>query len=369
MRISVLDASFELLGEFSIYRSLIWNRRYYEPGVFEIHTAVEYFPLLNSGRYIFRHDRQELGVIREVNYTQTSKGARTAYCKGYFSEALFNNRVTVPAANITGTPEEISRSLVTTYFISPSDGGRVFPQIRLGALSGLGASTTLQSTGDQIGDKMYELERTQELSHRLVFDFEENVLTFEVWAGLDRTDDQEVNSPATFSNAFYNVKNVVYDRDASTAANFAYVAGEGEDADRVIVEVDARTDATQERREIFVDARDLQKTYKDSSGTERTYSDTQYAALLRQRGLEKLDEYAQVEVVNSDIDASANLVYMEDFDLGDLCTYQNQDVGIETVKRITEIQEVYEGSKATLNITFGNDESTSLTKIIRRETT
>ena len=164
-------------------------------------------------------------------------------------------------------------------------------------------------------------------------------------------------------------KNVIYDRDASTAANFAYVAGEGEDADRVIVEVDARTDATQERREIFVDARDLQKTYKDSSGTERTYSDTQYAALLRQRGLEKLDEYAQVEVVNSDIDASANLVYMEDFDLGDLCTYQNQDVGIETVKRITEIQEVYEGSKATLNITFGNDESTSLTKIIRRETT
>ena len=216
---------------------------------------------------------------------------------------------------------------------------------------------------------MYELERTQELSHRLVFDFEENILTFEVWAGLDRTDDQEVNSPATFSNAFYNVKNVVYDRDASTVANFAYVAGEGEDADRVIVEVDARTDATQERREIFVDARDLQKTYKDSSGTERTYSNAQYAALLRQRGLEKLDEYAQVEVVNSDIDASANLVYMEDFDLGDLCTYQNQDVGIETVKRITEIQEVYEGSKVTLNITFGNDESTSITRIIRRETT
>ncbi len=369
MRISVLDANFELIGEFSIYRSLIWNRRYYEPGVFEIHTAVEYFPLLNTGRYVYRHDRQELGVIREVNYEQTSKGARSAYCKGYFAEALFNNRVTIPAANITGTPEEISRALVTDYFISPADTDRAFAQIQLGALSGLGESTTLQSTGDHIGDKMYELERTQELSHRLVFDFEANTLTFEVWAGLDRTDDQEVNSPATFSNAFYNVKNVVYDRDASSAANFAYVAGEGEGDDRVIVEVDARADASEERREIYVDARDLQSTYKDSSGNEKTYSTAQYAALLRQRGLEKLDEYAQVETVNSDVDASANLVYLEDFDLGDLCTYQNQDVGIETVKRITEIQEVYEGSKYTLNITFGNDESTSLTKIIRRETT
>ena len=82
-----------------------------------------------------------------------------------------------------------------------------------------------------------------------------------------------------------------------------------------------------------------------------------------------MDEYAPVETVNSDVDAAANLVYMEDFDLGDLSTYQNQDVGIETIKRITEIQEVYEGSKSTLNITFGNDEMTSLTKIIRRETT
>lgn len=369
MRISVLDANFELIGEFSIYRSLIWDRRYHEAGVFEIHTAVEYFQLLNSGRYVYRHDRQDLGVIREVNYKQTSNGARTAYCKGYFAEALLNNRVTIPGVNITGTPEEIGRTLVQQFFITPSDTSRGFPQIKLGALSGLGTSVTLQSTGDAIGDKLYELERTQELSHRLVFDFEDNTLTFEVWAGLDRTDDQEENSPATFSNAFYNVKNVIYDRDTSTAANFAYVAGEGEGDDRTIVEVDGRDDPGQERREIYVDARDLRRTYKDANGSEHTYTEAQYQALLQQRGLEKLDEYAPVETVNSDVDAAANLVYMKDFDLGDLSTYQNQDVGIETVKRITEIQEVYEGSKSTLNITFGNDEMTSLTKIIRRETT
>lgn len=368
MRISVLDVNFELLGEFSIYRSLIWDRRYHEAGVFEIHTAVEYFPLLNNARYVYRNDRTDLGVIREVNYEQTSDGARAAYCKGYFSEVLLNNRVTVPAVNITGTPEEIGRELVQRFFIDPSDSGRSFPQIKLGELSGLGTSVTLQSTGDAVGDKLYEIERTQELSHRLVFDFEENTLTFETWAGLDRTDNQDVNSPATFSNAFYNVKNVVYDRDSSSAANYAYVAGEGEGSDRVVVEVDSRTDPSQERREIYVDARDLQSTYKDSAGNEKTYTAEQYKALLRQRGLEKLDEYAMVETVNSDVDAAANLIYMQDFDLGDLCTYQNLDVQIETVKRITEIQEVYEGSKSTLNITFGNDEMTSITKIIRRET-
>ena len=64
---------------------------------------------------------------------------------------------------------------------------------------------------------------------------------------------------------------------------------------------------------------------------------------------------------------NANLTYGVDFDLGDLCTYRYADVGIETTKRITEIQEVYEGSKQTLSVVFGNDQMTSITKIIQRE--
>ena len=177
----------------------------------------------------------------------------------------------------------------------------------------------------------------------------------------------DVNSWAIFSDSFYNVKNAVYDRDESECKNFAYVAGEGEGAARVIVEVDIRSNPNEERRELYVDARDLQSTYTDDNGSEHTYTQAQYRQLLRQRGLEKLAEYEKVETVNSDVDPDANLVYMTDFDLGDLCTYRYTDVGIETTKRITEIQEVYEGSKQTLSVVFGNDMATSITKIIKRE--
>ena len=116
-----------------------------------------------------------------------------------------------------------------------------------------------------------------------------------------------------------------------------------------------------------MDARDLQSEYQDAGGAKRTYDSAQYRAILRQRGLEKLSEYSKIETVHSDIDAGANLVYMKDFDLGDLCTYQNMDVGIECDERITAIQEVYEGAKMTLNVTFGTDEATTITKIIKRE--
>ncbi len=367
MNLIIIDENFETLGAIGVFNTLIWTRRYYEAGIFELHTPAEFFWLMNAGRYLYRSDRTELGVIREVNFARDATGARTAYCRGYFAEHLLSDRVIDTSINLTGTPEAISRALVQKYLISPTDSGRKFPQIVLGASAGLGASITVESTGDDLGLKLYEIEKTQELSHRLAYDYLTNNLVFEVWQGKDRTDSQTINSWAIFSDSYYNIKNAIYDRDEGDCRNYAYVAGEGEGAARAIVEVDTRSSSAEERRELYVDARDLQSTWQDDSGTEHSYTAAQYRAMLRQRGLEKLAEYEKVETVSSDIDPEANLVYMTDFDLGDLCTYRYTEVGIETTKRITEVQEVYEGSKQTLSVTFGAGAATSITKIIKRE--
>ena len=367
MNLIILDENFDTIGVVGIFNTLIWNRRYYTSGTFELHAPADFFGLMNTGRYLYRNDRDELGVIREVNFARDAKGARTAYCKGYFSEELLNNRVINTQVSISGTPETIGRQLVQRYVINPADAERKIPQVKLGEITGIGTSVTVTATGDNLGDKLYEIEKTQELSHRLRYDFLTNDLSFEVWQGKDRTDTQTVNSWAIFSDSFYNVKNAVYNRDESDCKNFAYVAGEGEGSARVVVEVDLRSGANEERRELYVDARDLQSTYQDDDGDEYTYTAAQYRVLLHQRGLEKLAEYQKIETVNSDVDPNANLTYGVDFDLGDLCTYRYADVGIEATKRITEIQEVYEGSKQTLSIVFGNDQMTSITKIIQRE--
>ena len=367
MNLIILDKNLDTLGVVSVFNTLIWDRRYYASGLFELYTPAEFFELMNTGRYLFRSDRKDLGVIREVNFARDAKGARTAYCKGYFAEELLNDRVLNTQINITGTPEDIGRQLVQKFAINPTDADRKIQHLQLGALTGVGTSVTVTATGAKLGDKLFDIEKTQELSHRLAYDYQANTLSFEVWQGKDRTDSQEVNSWAIFSDSFYNVKNAVYDRDESDCKNFAYVAGEGEGTARVIVEVDIRASAEEERRELYVDARDLQSAYVDDNGTEHTYTAAQYRQLLRQRGLEKLAEYEKIETVNSDVDPDANLIYMTDFDLGDLCTYRYTDVGIETTKRITEIQEVYEGSKQTLSVVFGNDMATSITKIIKRE--
>lgn len=367
MNLIILDKNFDTLGVVSVFNTLLWYRRYYEPGLFELYAPAEFFRLMNTGRYLFRSDRAELGVIREVNFARDAGGARTAYCKGYFAEELLNDRVLDTQVNLTGTPEEIGRRMVQRFAIDPADADRKIRRLRLGARNTAGSTVTVTSTGAKLGDKLYDVEKTQEMSHRLVYDYLENMLSFEVWQGKDRTDSQDVNSWAIFSDSFFNVKNVVYNRDESNCKNVAYVAGEGEGAERVIVEVDTRSGPDEERRELYIDARDLQSSYMDEDGAEHTYTDAQYRAMLRQRGLEKLAEYERVETVNSDVDPNANLVYRTDFDLGDLCTYRYMDIGIETTKRITEIQEAYEGSRQTLRVIFGNDMVTSITKFMKRE--
>ena len=364
MQFIILDKDFQTMGSIGVFNTLLWYRRYYSPGIFELHVSAEYFDLINGGQYLYRNDRTELGVIREVNFMRGEKGEKTAYCKGYFAEHLLNSNVIYPAFSQTGKPDTLAHAIVGQYIINPADSGRKIRNIQLGTKRGIGASITLQNIGDNVGDRLYDTLKTQEMAQRLVFDYLENTLTYEVWQGLDRRDTQTVNSWAIFSDSFRNIKNAQYDRDESDCKNFAYVAGEGEGTARKVVEVDIRQSPDEERRELWVDARDLQQ-HSDTIN----YTDAQYRDLLFQRGLEKLADYAPVEKVDSDVDPAANLVYGTDFDLGDLCTYRYSDVNIECSKRITEIQEVFEGARRTLSVIFGNDSATDFKKIIRKETT
>lgn len=362
MRLIVLDKNFDTLGSIPLFRTLIWARRYEKLGCFELYTSKDYFWLLNSGKYLYRNDTEELGVMDEVNYSQDENGAREAYAKGNFAEKRLAERVISETVTISGNTEEAMRGLVNQFAINPADSDRKVEHLRLGEVSGISGTVSAQATGDNLSDKLYEIGNTQEISHRVRYDFVTNDLVFEVWQGVDRRDSQEENSWAIFSNSFYNIRNVVYNRNSSSYKNFAYVAGAGEGAERVIVTVDLRQEG-EERLEIWVDARDLQQ--QDEDGNDIPLAT--YKEQLVQRGKEKLAEYRKVETVNSNVDANANLVYKKDFDLGDYCTYINTEIGVETDKRITEIMETYEGGATELSVTFGTDEITTVQQLIKRE--
>lgn len=362
MKLIVLDKNLDTMGSVPLFRTLIWVRRYEKPGYFELYASKDYFDLLNTGKYLYRNDADELGVIDEVNYSQDENGSVEAYAKGNFAEILLYDRVIESSVVLTGNIEAAMRNLVARTAISPTDSDRRIEHLRLGKENGISGNLNIQATGDNLSEKLYDIGNTQGISHRVGYDYLTNDLIFEVWQGKDRRDSQEVNSWAVFSNSFYNIRSVVYNRNSSSYKNFAYVAGAGEGADRVIVTVDLR-EPGEERKELYVDARDLQQ--EDGNGN--TIPLTVYKEHLRQRGREKLAEYRKVEIISSEVDPNANLVYKKDFDLGDYCTYINTKVNIVTDKRITEIMETYEGGAMELSVAFGTDEVSTVKQLIKRE--
>lgn len=359
MRLIVLDENFDTLGSIPLFRTLIWVRRYETIGYFELYVSKEFFDLLNIGRYLYRNDAEEIGVIQDVNYSQDDNDSREAYAKGNFAEILLADRVIESMVTLAGNIETVMRNLVNRTAIYSLEKDRIIKHLRLGDASGIPGNLYLQATGDNLSDKLYEIGNTYEISHRVRYDYLTNDLAFEVWQGKDRRDSQTENSWAIFSNSFYNIRNVIYNRNSSAYKNFAYVAGAGEGNDRIIVTVDLRQPG-EERKELWVDARDLQPNDENDASS--------YQAQLKQRGMEKLAEYRKVEMINSGVDPNANLVYKKDFDLGDYCTYINTEIGITTDKRITEIMETYEGGAVELLVTFGTDEISTVRQLIKRET-
>lgn len=74
------------------YTSLQWNRKYYEPGTFEMVVPVTVYD--PNWAYIYCDDRPETGIVQKVEYTDSSTvagGIDTVTVSGFFMEQLLND--------------------------------------------------------------------------------------------------------------------------------------------------------------------------------------------------------------------------------------------------------------------------------------
>ena len=68
-----------------------------------------------------------------------------------------------------------------------------------------------------------------------------------------------------------------------------------------------------ERQEVFINATDITQTYTEGE-TEHTMTDEQYTEMLKQRGAQELENYAETLNFSSTINTRGNLKYKEDYD-------------------------------------------------------
>ena len=359
VEISVFSKDLKYIDEIDNFTSLQWVRRYNNAGTFELHCPVteHNIKILLRKNLIWKQGSDEVGIIGYRNLTTDSTGVENIKINGRFCTSILDRRILYSTEQHTNKQVElIMRGMVDKNCIS-TVSERHLP-IVLGNLNNFSARIDYQKAYGNLLEELNILSETSDIGFLIRTDMETGLHYFETYKGVDRSVNQDVNSHVVFSRENDNLYEQEYTDSTDNFRTTAIVAGEGEGIDREVIEVQNQYSGIS-RRELFVDARDLQSEVDDE-----VIPLAEYRNLLNQRGLEKLAEHKEIQTFEGKI-ITNNYTYKEDYDLGDIVTVMDKKWNVTVDTRITEVNEIYENGNVSIVPTLGNKIPTIIDKLKR----
>lgn len=360
------------LGLIDAFKSLTWIPRYYKSGEFTLVVPVtdDNVSILQKGNLVWKKGDKDAGVINYRHFSLNDSGQEQLEVKGKFLTGYLSRRIIWDTMYLSGTTENIMRTLVNKNAIAPTITARTIPLLSLGTLHGFTQTAIYQtpdSSRDNLADELEALSTAAELGHRITFD-PAGTLKFDIYAGLDRMTEQTQNVPAIFSRESENVLTQEFTDSDDNLKNVAllngtFKTGSGDTEVDTPVSVTAGAATGLSRHEEYIDGGTQSASTKDGDGNVITITQAQYESALFDKGNADLSEHQSVETFDSTIDTSSNLIYKTDWDLGDICPCLNKQWGVTVNARITEVTEVYEESGMKITPTLGNNVPTLIDKI------
>lgn len=345
MDIYVMNKNFEKIALIED-ASTIWAKRYYDVGDFEIFVGAteEYINILQKGNYITRLEDDSVGIIESIKTTYDEEGTEYLTVSGRFAESILERRIVWTQTRLSGTAENGLRNLVNNNIINPIIADRKIPIIELGPIKGYTDRLDAQYTGDNILQINKDVAKSNQTGFRFNLVEKETGFKFayELYKGIDRSYNQNINPYVVFSDKYDNLLSSENELNIANLKNVALVAGEGEGTARKTATVGSV--AGLDRYETFVDAKDLSTNNGEISVSE-------YNKALNEKGLENLVTITQT--FSGEVDLQQNYKYKEDFFLGDIVTIENSKWGIYINARIIEIIESEDESGYKITPTFG----------------
>ena len=318
----VLDNNFNVLDTIDYFESLIWTTRYNQMGEFEMYIVAndKTKELLKTDTMLVRkkdiikngniETMQKIMIIKQRELMETTDNMYII--TGFDLLNILQKRVVYPKVVLQGNINNCVENLLNACIINPDNINRKIDNFQFMSLIDNDEEIIdTQITGDNLYTYLKEFLKERNIGCRV--DVINNVYTFILYSGKDRTYNQNDNLRVVFSKKFDNINKFDYIYDTSQFCNTCIVAGEGEDDNRKVVRINDEITGLN-RNELFVDARDL------SSKTENgaTIPATQYENQLIQRGNEKLKEKEISVICDSDIEPNTSFKIYEDYDLGDI---------------------------------------------------
>lgn len=344
--VRIYDAELNFLGVIEDHSSLLWNRKFYESGTFQMYCPVTAYniKLCSRGNLIAKRDSVEAGVIEYVQLELDREGYQTIKASGRFLSSYMDRRLVRPKINFTGKVEEAMRKIL-------SDIEYPLPLVELGELHGFTERITFQATYKSLLDTESKLSKGSNIGFRFTPDFSGKRIIFDTYKGVDHSVSQSENSRVTFSDGFGSMTRAQYYENDELLKNVVYVGGQGEGEARVFVTVGDDTLTGLERRELMLDAADVDNT---------DLSDEQYRNALRTRGNNKLKERVVYASFECSVLPEGNYSYKRDYDLGDFVTVIKENWGVSADFIISEVMEVYEHGAMTITPVFGDPIPTTI---------
>ena len=345
-----------LLGLIDAYEAIEWTRRWRSPGEWQavINRYATGAEFLKEGRFVslLRRGQHLVGRIETLEGQQTEEGeiSENWTVRGREAGVILQDRICLHGVssgtgydeqkNVVG--ETAMRHYVTVDAVAPTDPDRAIPGLVLAPVDqGRGTAVTVSARFQPLPDLLEQIALQSGLGWEIGYDFSGQRFVFTVLEGADRS--AEVLLSPRLGNCLVSG----YRACLSDAPTLAIVAGQGEAELREIVEVGTATGW--DRREVFVDARDLDAT-----------------DALTSRGEEKLAEVGETTTLEVEYIPTPTYRYGIDFDLGDIVSAEYP--GVATMQaRIVAVTEQYPSGRIVLGLGKEWPDLVTLVRALRRE--
>lgn len=331
--IYVYTRDLELIGIIDFFSSLRWRRKYYEAGEFELHIPLnsQTEKYLKKDNLIIRDDAIEVGIIESFTINDAGDDGVEVIIYGRFLSSILDRRIIKSKINFSGKILLGERKILNE--MTP------FSKLLISEATLDSDSVVFQVSYKNVYEYLVTLAKISSIAHRISVDIPNKKMIYENYQGLDRTETQSINPRYEFSEDKSNIDVADYTYSAKTEKNYVLVGGQGEDKNRIMVEVTSGNNKDFDLRETFVDAK---------SENQGDLTLAQYKETLKTKGSEKLVESTETLEVT---------VYADDYkklwDLGDIVNIKKESWGIVMKQRITEIEETIENNNQKIFATFG----------------
>ena len=317
-RIAFLDENFI---------SCLWKENYNSTGTLtlELPATKELKALVKPDCYVGRWDRDTLMVIKSVTLADNK-----LTCNGFTADRQLDDVAYIGTINdgaivVNAIKNAYSKTEGYPLFsIADSDISDKYPS-QISHKSILTLLKTMCGAAD-IGYKAVKVDKTIQIQFYKPGD----------------------NNNLKFSKDYGNLQDFSLFHSTAALKNYAIVMGAGEGDNRAKAEVDIRTDKTEQKRAVIIDAKDIQ--YEDGD------TDASYKQKLIARGLEKLLDYQPVK----EVDFSPFYTLGADYDLGDILTALLNDYGLKIKSRITSYTQKQQNNSIQTTVELGDKQTRTM---------